>query len=546
MTVAAGSVRILAMLSACLLVAPLAVETRRYWRCTVCHRLVPPSSSNSILQAITLPVVIPGPSAVVNYLFLTEALDVELTVTLDDGSETVTIVDPEHIAHVKSTLAVNRAHAGSMKLNFRLSNAFSWFTDKKISYKIEAYVPRLLSKPTVLDALRRVAEAQAARVATAARVADATVQRKEAQSAVNTLGEQLAAIEAALASAVASLDAAKKEVAAADSAQSTAASDWSVRALTATLTVMLTGSHSSHEALGAGARSKREKRASEATSAAVAAFGAAAAAGAGAGDGGVAASEGSGAVAVAVAGSAPPAAAAAEASAATSAPAAAVAPAVAVALSERIGYLSPQDVCALACSCKSALMLLGSHADGLRRAAGQPSAAERSRARGAARAAALEARDAAERSAAADSSSGAVGTGSAAASAAGTPPRPAQPPQELVHHPTAAAVPFTPMQVALPAALAAGIAIGAAPAADDAASGDAASGSGSVASVSVDLAALPAHPSVSGAGAGEVIIRPVSGSNAGGAGGAGGGGALVISFADEDILAPVPSPTPSA
>lgn len=500
--------------------------------------------------------VIPGTSAIVNYLFLTETLDVELTVTLDDGSETVTIVDPEHIAHVKSTLAVNRAHAASMKLNFRLSNAFSWFTDKKISYKIEAWVPRL--RPTVLDALRRLADARAARDAAANRVSDASVKRKEAQGAVNTLGEQLAALEAALASAVASLEAAKKEVVAADSAQSSAACDWSVRALTATLTIMLTGSQSSHEAL-LKARAKAEGKGAR-TSTPATATAAAGAEPAVPGDG---AADAAATATVAVSGAAPSAASTPDeaAAAAAAAPASAASPAVALALAERIGYLSPQDVCSLVCSCKSALMLLGSHADGLRRAAGQPSAAERSRARAAARAAALDARDAAERAAAAAASDAAsAGSSSAAGAAPGTPLRssgrssdaasasaPAsagtaaaggkQPQaQELIHHPTAAAMPFTPMPVSLPAALAASISI--ADTDGDAHAHAAAHNSGGAASAgSASAAAQPPVVDLTSQATGDVVIRPGSGSGA--------GGALVISFADEDILAPVTSPSPS-
>jgi hypothetical protein len=319
--------------------------------------------------ALVLPVAIRGPVALVNFLILCESMDVELSVTLNDGAETVTLMDPQHINNVKDSMRINAGRdVDSMVLSFRISNDFSWLTDKRISYKIEAYVPRL--KPSIGDALRHVREAEPQLALTRSRLREASDVRQAADSSAAALKAELAELQQRVAAAVHDLHAARAVQLDAEDAEAAASRVWNAKALTAALSVMLHGAESQDHKYAALLRARQRSTPS--------------------------------------AGPSPPSAIAAPTAAS-------------VLAEQRIGYLSPADICAASSVCHASNFLLRGTVASLRAAAAPRSVASgvsSSSSSAAAAAAAHTPGPAAgsERSAGGASGSGAAGSPSGASS----------------------------------------------------------------------------------------------------------------------------------
>jgi len=273
--------------------------------------------------ALVLPVAIRGPVALVNFLILCESMDVELSVTLNDGAEIVTLMDPQHINNLKDSMRINAGRdVDSMVLSFRISNDFSWLTDKRISYKIEAYVPRL--KPSIGDALRHVREAEPQLALTRSRLRKVADARQAADSSAAALKAELAELQQRVAAAVHDLHAARAVQLDAEDAEAAASRVWNAKALTAALSVMLHGAESQDHKYAALLRARQRSTPS--------------------------------------AGPSPPSAIAA--------------PTAASVLSEqRIGYLAPADICAASSVCHATTFLLRGTVASLRAAAPPRSAA---------------------------------------------------------------------------------------------------------------------------------------------------------------------------
>ena len=166
-----------------------------------------------------IPVVIRAATALVSFAIVVAdaatGLDVEASVVLEDDSGGVTLVEPHRTGELRDTARLTvgpgggggGTNGGELRLAFVVSNAFSWLTDKSVSYDVVAYVPR--EGPTLLRTRRAAAAAAATAVLSTDAATRAAARIAEAGVAAEAATARIAAARQALADGEAALDAAR-------------------------------------------------------------------------------------------------------------------------------------------------------------------------------------------------------------------------------------------------------------------------------------------------------------------------------------------------
>jgi hypothetical protein len=112
--------------------------------------------------SFSIPVVVVSPlrSALLHYQVDVADKDIELSIEVSDGQDTVVLFGPERIVHVDDVLRVQSSSSEVVHLIIKFSNTYSWVNSKVLSYQFQVFVPR--EGPGIGSEMSAAAEAEKA------------------------------------------------------------------------------------------------------------------------------------------------------------------------------------------------------------------------------------------------------------------------------------------------------------------------------------------------------------------------------------------------